>query len=107
MFVNPTSVGAAAADYRGFGEPPIFWILKVLPVSPGSDNGDRSDVNDRCAVDAMDFVFNQSEGGVMSQKAQRRMARQKKVEVVWAGPAVVQQSADTWCRSAEGTVWRQ
>ena len=25
----------------------------------------------------------------MSQKAQRRVARQKKVEVVWAGPAVV------------------
>ena len=69
------NVGAAAAEYRGFGEPPIFWILKVLPVSPGSDNGDRSDGNDRCAVDAMDFVFNQSEGAVMSQKAQRGMAQ--------------------------------
>ena len=40
-------------------------------------------------VDAMDSVFNQSERAMMSQKAQRRMARQKKVEVVWAGPAVV------------------
>ena len=83
------NVGAAAADYRGFGEPPIFWILQVLPVSPGSGNGDRSDVDDRCVVDAVDFVFNQSEGAVMSQKARRRIAGQKKVEVVWAGPAVV------------------
>ena len=61
----------------------------MLPVSPGSDNGDRIDADDRCVVDAIDFVFNQSEGAAMSQKAQRRMARQKKVEVVWAGPAAV------------------
>ena len=48
----------------------MFWILKVLPVSPGSDNGagDRSDANDRCAVDAMDFVFNRPKGAAMSQK---------------------------------------
>jgi len=85
------NVGAAAAGYRGFGEPSIFWILKVLPVSPGSGSGDRNDANDRCAVDAMDFVFKQSEGAVMSQKAQRRVARQKKVEVVWTGPAVVRE----------------
>ena len=39
------NVGVAAAEYRGFGEPPIFWIFKVLPVSLGSDNGDRIDAN--------------------------------------------------------------
>ena len=63
----------------------------MLPVSLGFGNGDRNDANVRCAVDAMDFVFKQSEGAVMSQKAQRRVARQKKVEVVWAGPAVVRE----------------
>ena len=51
---------------------------------------DRDD-DDQCEVDAIDFVFKQSEGAVMSQKAQRRMAKQKKVEVVWAGPAVVRE----------------
>ena len=49
-------------------------------------------------------MFKQSEGAVMSQKAQRRMANQKKVEVVWAGPAVVHEQCavsrvpiGTWC----------
>ena len=50
--------------------------------------------NDRCEVDATDFVFKQSEGTVMSRKTQRRMLRQKKAEVVWAGPAVVREQAD-------------
>ena len=83
------NVGAAAAEYREFGEPPIFWILKVLPVSSGSDNGDHIDANDRSEVDAIGFRFKQSKEAVMSQKAQRRMVRQTKAETMWAGPAVV------------------
>ena len=47
--------------------------------------------NDRCEVDATDFVFKQSEGAVMSRKTQRRMLRQTQAEVVWAGPAVVRE----------------
>ena len=84
------NVGAAAAEYRGFGEPPIFWMLNVMekPVPPGSD--DQCEVN-ACGVDAVGFTFKQSEGAVMSQKAQRRMVRQKKVEEEWAGPAVVRE----------------
>ena len=35
-------------EYRGFGEPPIFWMLDVLP--PGSDrkDADRRDGGDQC-----------------------------------------------------------
>ena len=66
------NVGAAAAEYRGVGEPSIFWILKVFPVSSGSDNGDRIDANDRSEMNAVGFRFKQSKGAVMSQKAQRR-----------------------------------
>ena len=76
-------------EYRGFGEASVYWILNVLPVSPGSDNGDRGDNDEQCAEDAIDFVFRQSKGAVMSQKAQKRISKQKRVEVVWAGPAVV------------------
>ena len=78
-------------EYRGFGEPPIFWMLDVLP--PGSDRRDGGDQcgGDQCEVDAMDFVFRPSEGAVMSQKTQRRIAKQRKVGVVWAGPAVVRE----------------
>ena len=78
-------------EYRGFGEPSVYWMLDVLP--PGSDrkDADRRDGGDQCVVDSMDFVFRPSEGAVMSQKTQRRIARQKKVEVVWAGPAVVRE----------------
>jgi hypothetical protein len=78
------NVGAAATEYRGFGEPPIFSMLNVMekPVPPRS--GDRCEV-DACVVDAVDFMFKQSEGAVMSQKARRRIANQKRVEVVWAG----------------------
>jgi hypothetical protein len=87
------SVGAADAGFRGFGEPPVFWVLNVVkvPVPKGGQNTSEAEFgdNDRCEVDAVDFVFKQAEGAVMSQKAQRRVARQKKVEVVWAGPAVV------------------
>jgi hypothetical protein len=78
-------------EYRGFGEASVYWILKVLPVSPGSDNGDRVDNDEQCAEDAIDFVFRQSKGVVMSQKAQKRRSKQKRVEVVWAGPAVVRE----------------
>ena len=81
---------AVKAEYRGFGEPPMFWMLNVMekPVPPGSD--DQCEVN-ACGVDAVGFTFKQSEGAVMSQKAQRRMVRQKKVEEEWAGPAVVRE----------------
>ena len=84
------NVGSADVGQRGFGEPSVFWMLNVVqvPLSPGSG---RKVVGDKCGVDAEDFVFKQSEGAVMSQKAQRRMARQKQVEVVWAGPAVVRE----------------
>ena len=41
-------------EYRGFGEASVYWILKVLPVSPGSDNGDRVDNDKECAEDAID-----------------------------------------------------
>jgi hypothetical protein len=78
-------------EYRGFGEASVYWILNVLPVSPGSDNGDRGDNDEQCAEDAIDFVFRQSKGAVMSQKAQKRISKQKRVEVVWAGPAVVRE----------------
>ena len=73
--------GSANVEQRGFGEPSVFWMLNVVkvPVSPGPD---CQDVGDKCGVDAKDSVFKQSEGAVMSQKAQRRMTRQKKVEVV-------------------------
>ena len=103
------NVGSADVGQRGFGEPSVFWMLNVVkvPVSPGPD---RKDVGDKCGVDAEDFVFKQSEGAVMSQKAQRRMARQKKVEVVWAGPAVVREQRTerrVWSRDAEGAVCRQ
>ena len=74
-------------EYRGFGEASVYWILNVLPA--GSDNGDRGDNDEQCAEDAIDFVFRQSKGAVMSQKAQKRISKQKRVEVVWAGPAVV------------------
>ena len=79
------SVGAADAEFRGFGEPPIFWMLNVVqvPVPPDCSGGGQ------CEVDELGFRFKQSKGAVMSQKAQRRLANQKKVEVVWAGPAVV------------------
>ena len=45
----------------------------------------------QCEVDTIDFVFRQSKGAVMSQKAQKRISKQKRVEVVWAGPAVVRE----------------
>jgi hypothetical protein len=79
------SVGAADAEFRGFGEPPIFWMLNVVqvPVPPDCNGGGQ------CEVDELGFRFKQSKGAVMSQKAQRRLANQKKVEVVWAGPAAV------------------
>ena len=81
------SVGAADAEFRGFGEPPIFWMLNVVqvPVPPDCSGGGQ------CEVDELGFRFKQSKGAVMSQKAQRRLANQKKVEVVWAGPAVVRE----------------
>ena len=81
------NVGAAAAGYRGFGEPPIFWMLNMVqvPVPPGTDCSDSG----QCEVDAVGFMFKQSEGAVMSQKARRRIATQKRVEVVWARPAAV------------------
>ena len=89
------SVGAADAGFRGFGEPPVFWVLNVVkvPVPKGGKNTSKAEFsdNDRCEVDATDFVFKQSEGAVMSRKTQRRMLRQKKAEVVWAGPAVVRE----------------
>ena len=77
-------------EYRGFGEASVYWMLNVMekPVPPGSD--DQCEVN-ACGVDAVGFTFKQSEGAVMSQKAQRRMVRQKKVEEGWAGPAVVRE----------------
>jgi hypothetical protein len=50
-------------------------------------------IGDQCEVDAIGFVFQKSEGAAMSQKAQRRIAQQKKVEVVWAGPAVVREQS--------------
>ena len=84
---------ATAAEHSGFGEPPMFWILKVLPMRMLPDQIAKTAVmpslSHRCWVDAMDFVFKQSEAAVMSQKARRRMARQTKMEVVWAGPVVV------------------
>ena len=89
------SVGAADAGFRGFGEPPVFEVLKVVkvPVPKGEKNTSEAEFsdNDRCEVDATDFVFKQSEGAVMSRKTQRRMLRQKKAEVVWAGPVVVRE----------------
>ena len=65
-------------------------VVKV-PVPEGGDSASEAEFSDnnQCEVDAVDFVFRQSKGAVLSQKAQRRVARQKKVEVVWAGPAVV------------------
>ena len=67
-------------------------MVKV-PVPKGGKNTSKAEFsdNDRCEVDATDFVFKQSEGAVMSRKTQRRMLRQKKAEVVWAGPAVVRE----------------
>ena len=62
-----------------------------LPVPPALL--DCIDVNNQCEVDAIGFVFRKSEGAAMSQKAQRRFARQKKVEMVWAGPAVVREQS--------------
>ena len=89
------SVGAADAGFRGFGEPPVFWVLDVVkvPVPKGGKNTSEAEFsdNDRCEVDAVDFVFRQPKGAVCSQKTQKRMARQKRAEVVWSGPAVVRE----------------
>ena len=52
-----------------------------VPVPPQTDCSGSG----QCEVDAMDFVFRPSEGAVMSQKTQRRIAKQRKVGVVWAG----------------------
>ena len=86
------NVGAATADVgqSGIGKSPVFWMLDLVgvPVLPESD---RSNVSDECEVDATNFVFKQSEGAVMSQKAHRRIASQRRVEVMWAGPAVVRE----------------
>ena len=67
-------------------------VVKV-PVLGGGENTPEAEFsdNDRCGVDAIDFVFRQSKGAVYSQKTQKRMTRQKRVEVVWAGPAVVRE----------------
>ena len=77
-------------EYRGFGEPSVYWMLDYveLPALPPAIL-DCIDVSGQCEVDTVGFVFQKSEGAAMSQKAQRRFARQKKVEVAWAGPAVV------------------
>ena len=49
------SIGAAAAEYRGFGEPPIFWMLDVVEmlVLPGSDRSGSG----QCEVDAVGFII--------------------------------------------------
>ena len=62
-------------------------ISPSLPIS--HDTIPMASDIDRSEVDAIVFVFRQSTGAVLSQKAQRRVARQKKVEVVWTGPTVV------------------
>jgi hypothetical protein len=51
----------------------VYWLLDYVerPKPPASAIGDR------CEVDAVGFIF---------QKSQKRIARQKKVEVVWTGP---------------------
>ena len=84
------NVGSAVMGQRGVGKPSVYWMLNVVEV-PVSPVPDRKDVGDKCGVDAEDFVCKQSEGTAMSQKAQRRMTRKKKVKVMWAGPAVVRE----------------
>ena len=58
-----------------------------VPVPPETDCSGSG----QCEVDAIGFMFKQSGGAVMSQKARRRIANQKRVEVVWAGPAAVRE----------------
>ena len=73
------SSAVVKGEYRGFGEPSVYWMLDYveLPALPPAIL-DCVDVSDRCEVDAVGFVFQKSEGAAMSQKAQRRFARQKK-----------------------------
>jgi hypothetical protein len=79
------NVGSADVGQRGFGEASVYWLLDYVELKPPAS------AIDQCEVDAIGFVFQKSEGAAMSQKAQRRIAQQKKVEVVWAGPAVVRE----------------
>ena len=82
------NVGSADVGQRGFGEASVYWLLDYVELKPPA-----LAIGDQCEVDAIGFVFQKSEGAAMSQKAQRRIAQQKKVEVVWAGPAVVREQS--------------
>ena len=78
--VGPTNVGQ-----RGFGEASVYWLLGYV----GRTVPPASAVGGRCGVDAVEFIFQKPKGAAMSQKAQRRIARQKEAVELGAGPAVV------------------
>jgi hypothetical protein len=82
------NVGSADVGQCGFGEASVYWLLDYVELKPPA-----LAIGDQCEVDAIGFVFQKSEGAAMSQKAQRRIAQQKKAEVVWAGPAAVREQS--------------
>ena len=49
------SSAVVKGEYRGFGEPPIFWMLDVVEmlVLPGSDRSGSG----QCEVDAVGFII--------------------------------------------------
>ena len=57
---------------------------------------ERDENDDQCEVDVTDVVFRQSNGAVMSQKAQKRIANQKRAELVRTGPAAVREQQTEW-----------